>query len=372
MPFNLENTFLDLLSDFKSVFVVLFDSNGDIIYQNEAFRELPGQNNSSKLLSPKFEYLYDHANTDPYEGLLTIGSEESLNSTIYCKSTLLNHNLLIIGENQNVQLAKNNILLAEINRKNSNLQRALIKEKSLLEIAQSELKKSNKNLNLLLGTAAHDLRNPIGVAHVMADFLAENINDYSKSSLQNYLNKIKESTHFALELLNSLLDTSAIQSGDIQLNKSVVKYSDIILHTINNNKIFADKKSISINLQLPNDEILVKIDPIRIRQLLNNLISNGLKYSPPNTAISIIVVQDTQQLITKVYDQGPGISKDQQSKLFDPFTLNENDVTGNEKASGLGLAISQKVVQLHGGKLWVDSEKGMGSCFSFTLPLLDQ
>jgi PAS domain S-box-containing protein len=241
-----------------------------------------------------------------------------------------------------------------------------------LQQSNVQLRELNKQKNEFLGMAAHDLRNPIAViqnaSSVLSRYSSENLSEKQKE----FLKKIYDTSKFMLELLNSLLDISRIESGKLELEISKNNYPDFVRTNIEFNRFFATEKGISIDSVLSDDIPLVDFDRNKIEQVLNNLISNAIKYSHPNTAIRIEVLKQQDFVLTKVIDQGQGIPKDELPHVFKPFQKASTKPTAGEKSTGLGLAIVKKIVEGHQGIIGVESEVGIGSTFFFRLPLPDK
>lgn len=175
-----------------------------------------------------------------------------------------------------------------------------------------------------------------------------------------------------LELLNNLLDISKIESGKLELEMTKNNYPDFVKKNIEFNRFFATEKSISIDLVLPDDILPFDFDKNKIEQVLNNLISNAIKYSHPNTTIRIEVLKEKEFVVTKVIDQGQGIPENELPHVFKPFQKASTKPTAGEKSTGLGLAIVKKIVEGHQGKIGVESEVGKGSTFFFKLPYSEE
>ena len=182
---------------------------------------------------------------------------------------------------------------------------------------------------------------------------------------------IHDTSKFMLELLNNLLDISKIESGKLELEVTKNHYPDFIRKNIEFNRFFATEKGILIDLVLSDDIPLVDCDKNKIEQVLNNLISNAIKYSHPNTTIHIEVLMENSFVVTKVIDQGQGIPANELPHVFKPFQKASTKPTAGEKSTGLGLAIVKKIVEGHQGIIGVESEVGKGSTFFFKLPLRD-
>ena len=134
------------------------------------------------------------------------------------------------------------------------------------------------------------------------------------------------------------------------------------------NRMLAEKKSIRLDFAAECGLPLFRFDRGKVEQVLNNLISNALNYSPPGTAVTVRAFRLDDSVVVSVCDHGPGIPAEELDKLFKPFSRTSVRSTAGEKSTGLGLAISRKIVDGHGGRIWAESEVGRGSTFSFSLP----
>ena len=241
-----------------------------------------------------------------------------------------------------------------------------------LRQSNDQLRELNNQKNEFLGMAAHDLRNPIAVIQnaslVLARYASENLSEKQ----QEFLKKIHDTSKFMLELLNNLLDISKIEAGKLELEITKNNYPDFIRKNVEFNRFFSTEKGISIDLVVSDDIPLVDFDKNKIEQVLNNLISNAIKYSHPNTVISVEVQSEKDFVVTKVIDQGQGIPEDELPHIFKPFQKASIKPTAGEKSTGLGLAIVKKIVEGHQGNIGVESEVGKGSTFFFKLPHLDE
>jgi signal transduction histidine kinase len=251
-----------------------------------------------------------------------------------------------------------------------------ITERKLAEEAlrqsNDQLRELNNQKNEFLGMAAHDLRNPIAVIQNASLVLARYASEDLSEKQQEFLKKIHDTSKFMLELLNNLLDISKIEAGKLELEITKNNYPDFIRKNVEFNRFFSTEKGISIHLVLSDDIPLVDFDKNKIEQVLNNLISNAIKYSHPNTMISIEVLREKDFIVTKVIDQGQGIPGDELPHIFKPFQKASIKPTAGEKSTGLGLAIVKKIVEGHQGNIGVESEVGKGSTFFFKLPHLDE
>jgi signal transduction histidine kinase len=259
---------------------------------------------------------------------------------------------------------RNNELYNEISRLNNDLvamQRELARK-------NAELERLNEQKNELLGMAAHDMRNPLHAILAYSDFLIEEAGAALSEEHIEFLSIIQSSSEFMAALLNDLLDVAKIESGKLQLSLEPCDLPSLTTQNVARNKILARNKGIEMK---PSIEALppMMLDPAKIEQVLNNLISNAIKYSPPDTTIDVKLRRDGERAVLSVQDQGQGIPEHELDALFQPFQTTSVKATGGEASTGLGLVITKKIVEGHGGDIEVDSEVGKGTTFTVTLPL---
>jgi signal transduction histidine kinase len=239
-------------------------------------------------------------------------------------------------------------------------------ENAVLKDLTEQLRKLNDQKNKFLGMAAHDLRNPIGGIQGYSEMLLE---EDLPEDLKAMVSKIQASSRFMLRLLNDLLDISQIESGKLDLKLEPTDIAALVTQNVELNRIIAGKKNIKVDLSCEPGLPRLQVDPSKVEQVLSNLISNGIKYSFPDTTVSVSVEKRDTDVIVRVRDQGQGIPADELGKVFQEFQKTSVKSTAGEKSTGLGLAIVQKIVEGHGGRIGVESEVGKGSMFFFTLPL---
>lgn len=240
-------------------------------------------------------------------------------------------------------------------------QKLVIKEKN------NALQQLNEEKNYLIGMAAHDLRNPLAGIMMLSELLIseENLSE----SIQEMAKLMNTASKGMLSIINDLLDVSKIESGKLEINARPVLIDEIVAKSISNNKFQAEYKSISFKTNFAEHGLRAMADPHRVEQVLDNLISNAIKYSEKHTMVMLECSRSENGILIKVKDQGQGIPADELSKLFSPFRKAKGvRTTGGESSTGLGLAIVKKMVEAQNGIIWASSEVGKGSEFSFTLP----
>ena len=247
---------------------------------------------------------------------------------------------------------------------NNQLLKKLVKNYAVVEQKLVEL---NDLKNKFLGIAAHDLRNPLTSIRGFCEILLEDEDSLSEDQ-KEMLDIIHEESENMLTLVNDLLDVSVIESGKLQLQLDRGSIKKVIEDRIKLSKMVAKKKNIALNYSL-SDIPDILLDANRIAQVIDNLIGNAVKFSPSGTKIFITLKRERNMAKVSIQDEGPGISKEDQAKLFGDFQKLTARPTGGEKSTGLGLAIVKKIIEAHKGALSVESKLGKGSTFSFELPL---
>lgn len=237
------------------------------------------------------------------------------------------------------------------------LKRALEKEQAF-----------NHQKNQLLGMAAHDLRNPISVILSYLNILSDEIHGGETNEL---FDMVERQANGMLDLLNDLLTTSSIESGLVQLEKKKLNLKAFLRAEINLMNELGKKKNILTHLEcrLKDGEDVANVAPKRLAQVIENLISNAIKYSMPDTKVTLILDKNVEGWLFEVKDQGQGIPEEELPFIFEEFKKTTVKTTAGESSTGLGLAIVKKLIASHGGTIWVESEVGKGSTFSFTLPV---
>lgn len=243
----------------------------------------------------------------------------------------------------------------------------LILEKGRL---YQELHDLNEIKNSLLGIAAHDLRNPIAVIRGFSELILDGMFGPVTDQQKKYLNRIDVNCETMLSLINNLLEISAIESGKLKLSLKEIDLICYLQEFYEYSHVMARKKGIDMVLDIPQELPKVVFDPDRINQVLYNLVSNAIKYSYPDTTITLKArISDPDHLEISVHDQGQGIEEEEIHLLFKDYQKAGSLPTGGEKSSGLGLAIVRRIVKAHEGNISIESKLGEGSIFKIALPL---
>lgn len=246
----------------------------------------------------------------------------------------------------------------------------LKKTQHLMAGQNEELKHLNKLKDEFLGMAAHDMRNPLSTieatSSLLLDISSERLTDQEIKFLQN----IQKSAQYMNKLLNDLLDLRAIESGKLKLELNGENYINFLEENIKFNQVLADKKRISLHLKTEDNIPHISFDRNKLTQVMDNLISNAVKFSYGDTNVIVEVKRYNDSIVTSVIDEGQGIPENELSDIFKEFHKSSVKATDGEKSTRLGLAITKKILEGHGGNIGVESKTGKGSRFYFTLPLI--
>jgi signal transduction histidine kinase len=248
-------------------------------------------------------------------------------------------------------------LAANVNRMNDEL-RGLYKELESASAHKSEF----------LANMSHELRTPlnaiIGFTQVLQQKLFGEINEKQ----EEYLEDIHGSANHLLALINDVLDLSKVEAGQVELEKAPFSLREALERGVVMVRERATKGGVSLTLEPDPSVELVTADERRIRQVVFNLLSNAVKFTPAGGSVDVRSAQVNGEVLVSVADTGPGIALEDQERIFVEFQQTDLGQEQRE-GTGLGLALSRKLVELHGGRIWVESELGKGATFTFTLPV---
>lgn len=220
--------------------------------------------------------------------------------------------------------------------------------------------------NELIATVSHDLKNPLSVINGYIELLAM-YNELNDKGLE-FMAMIRRSIRAMRQLIDDLLDLAHIDAG-LEIKPEVVALDSVILESITGLTSLVDEKQLAIAVNVPDDLPLVMGDERRLRQIIVNLVSNAIKYTPPEGSIAVNALsRDDDVIVISVEDNGMGISPEDQAQIFERFYRVRRPETDGIEGTGLGLAIVKSLVEAHGGEIGLKSHLGEGSTFYFTVP----
>jgi len=243
--------------------------------------------------------------------------------------------------------------------------RALLAEQRRLV---DQLSKANAAKNKFLGMAAHDLRNPLASIRGLAEFLRDGTLGPLTPDQRDLACTIHAASQDMLQLVNELLDVAVIEAGELKLTPEPTDLAALVekeAHLVN---IEAARKQTKIVLPALAHPASVSVDPHKIRQVVDNLLTNAVKFSPPGSTIRVELQAVAGGLAIAVHDQGPGIPDSERDRLFKDFGRTSVLPTAGEKSTGLGLAICRKIVDAHRGSIVAENLPTRGCVFRVTLP----
>ncbi|MFA4836114.1 MAG: PAS domain S-box protein [Dehalococcoidia bacterium] len=229
------------------------------------------------------------------------------------------------------------------------------------------LRRVDKLRGELLSNVSHELRTPLAIIKGYSTLILNYEERLNADEKRHYLSSIDKATDRLEELIDHLLDMSRMEAGTFRLEKSLVNFSELLQETVAEMRVRSPRHRIT--LKMPKRLPLVNIDPRRVRQILNNLVDNAVKYSREETTVAVQARRKGSELLISVSDQGLGIPAEHLDKVFERMHRVEQGRGQFIPGMGLGLSIAKRLAEVHGGKIWVESEVGKGSTFFFTLPL---
>lgn len=269
----------------------------------------------------------------------------------------------------------------ELEELNINLEKKVLLRTEELERTNKELERMNQLKGRFIANISHELRTPLnsilGFSNVLIEKTFGSLTDHQ----ERYIKNINSAGKHLLELINNVLDIAKIEAGKYEMVYETFRVDDLIAEVFNIMNPFANNKSIEIDLQTGEGIELITADRVKIKQILYNLLSNAIKFTPESGKVGIKVTDGNNAegynvspapkgefLRFSVWDTGVGIGPEDKDRIFDEFEQVDTALSRESGGAGLGLALSKKLVELHGGKITVDSSLGKGSTFTFTIP----
>ncbi|MCD7035313.1 cell wall metabolism sensor histidine kinase WalK [Metabacillus sp. GX 13764] len=230
----------------------------------------------------------------------------------------------------------------------------------------TEQEKIDQERREFVANVSHELRTPLTTMRSYLEALAEGAWE-DKEIAPHFLQVTQNETERMIRLVNDLLNLSKLDSKDYRLSKDWVNFTDFFNKIIDRFEM-TKSQHVSFRRLLPDKELFVDIDTDKITQVLDNIISNAMKYSPEGGLITFRVIEEEEEIVISIKDEGVGIPKDSLKKIFERFYRVDKARTRRLGGTGLGLAIAKEVVNAHDGEIWAESKEGKGTVVSFTLP----
>ncbi len=231
-----------------------------------------------------------------------------------------------------------------------------------------QLETASKHKSQFLANMSHELRTPLNAVLGYVELILDNIFGQVPEPIRDSLERARTNGLHLLGLINDVLDLSKIEAGQLTLSLNDYSMDEVVHTAVTAVESLASEKKLAVTATLPPDLPPSKGDPRRITQVLLNLVGNAIKFTETGE-VEVQVTASHEAFTVSVSDTGPGISEADQQKIFEEFQQADSSSTRTKGGTGLGLAIAKRIVELHGGRIWVESALGKGSTFRFTLPI---
>jgi signal transduction histidine kinase len=247
-------------------------------------------------------------------------------------------------------------LAANLNRMNDELRRLY-----------EELESASRLKSQFLANMSHELRTPLNAVIGFSELLQQPLVGELNERQRQYVDDVLDAGRHLLSLINDVLDLAKVEAGRMELDLSELSLRDALETGLTMHAERATRAGIALGLSLEPDEIRVRADERKLRQVVFNLLSNAVKFTPAGGRVDVSAAVTNGVVEVAVADTGPGIAADEQELIFEEFQQARG--SGRRDGTGLGLPLARRFVELHGGRLWVESAVGRGSTFRFTLPV---
>jgi signal transduction histidine kinase len=236
-----------------------------------------------------------------------------------------------------------------------------------LDVKTRQLEEASRHKSAFLANMSHELRTPLNAIMGFSQVLREQMFGEVNEKQAEYLDDILSSANHLLSLINDVLDLSKVEAGQIELDVAPFSLREALESGVVMVRERATQDGVRVTLSTDPHVDVIDGDERRIRQVIFNLLSNAVKFTPEGGSVEVASAQVNGEVRVSVADTGPGLAPEDYERIFEEFQQTEVGVEQRE-GTGLGLALSKRLVELHGGRIWVDSELGRGSTFGFTLP----
>lgn len=233
----------------------------------------------------------------------------------------------------------------------------------------SSKKPSGYKLTEVVSVVSHQLKTPLSaIKGYLEVLLSEDLGELNEKQ-EEYLKDVLENTRQMIGLIIDLLDVTRIEADKVEFNPQSINLANIVKESLKDFNLLARAKNCKLSLTISNNLPPLNIDPIKIKQVIDNIISNAILYNKRKGKVEISLSKKGKNIIFCCKDTGIGISEEEKNKIFTKFYRSEQAVSLTTRGSGLGLFISKAIIEKNKGKIWFNSEKEKGTTFCFSLPL---
>ncbi len=232
-----------------------------------------------------------------------------------------------------------------------------------------QLEVANKHKSEFLANMSHELRTPLNAIIGFSEVLLEKLFGELNAKQEDYLKDIFSSGKHLLTLINDILDLSKVEAGRMDLEPSTFDLASAVSNAMTLVRERAQRHGIALGQQIDPQLTEITADERKFKQILLNLLTNAVKFTPDNGRIDVSARLEESKVVVAVHDTGIGIAPEDQAAVFEEFRQVGKNYTSKQEGTGLGLALTKRFVELHGGRIWLESEPGKGSTFTFTIPI---
>jgi signal transduction histidine kinase len=247
--------------------------------------------------------------------------------------------------------------------------RRTLRQRSALSHANLAIAQANEAKSRFLANMSHELRTPLNAIIGFADVLGQRMFGELNARQADYVNDIVGSGRHLLSLINDILDLSKVEAGRMTLEPAAFSLSNALTDGVTMVRENASRHRINVSMDVAPDVGVITADERKVRQVVFNLLSNAVKFTPDGGRITVTAARAAGEVRVAVADTGVGIAVEDQARVFEEFAQTKDGEHAAE-GTGLGLTVAKRLVELHGGRIWVESQVGKGSTFTFALPLL--
>ncbi|MGC1176151.1 PAS domain S-box protein [Polaromonas sp.] len=233
----------------------------------------------------------------------------------------------------------------------------------------TELKRIDRMKSEFVSTVSHELRTPLTSIRGSLGLISGGVAGQLPDAVKTLVGIAKNNCERLIRLINDILDIEKIESGKMRLDLQVVELKPLLVQTLAANEGFGTAQNVSLSLDFPEDGLQVHVDSDRLAQVMTNLLSNAMKFSPPGGVVEVRVSQVGMGVRVEVRDHGPGIPEEFRKRIFQKFSQADSSDTRQKGGTGLGLNISRAIIERLGGSIGFESAAGVGTTFFFELPL---
>jgi signal transduction histidine kinase/CheY-like chemotaxis protein len=238
-----------------------------------------------------------------------------------------------------------------------------------LEQKTRELEVASQHKSEFLASMSHELRTPLNAVIGFSDVLLDRMFGELNERQDEYVRDIRNSGRHLLDLINEILDLSKVEAGRMELDLDRVSVEDLLEHAIAMVRERAHQHGIAVHVDIEPDLGIAYGDELKLKQVVVNLLSNAVKFTDDGGAVTVTATRVGHEAHVSVRDTGIGIDASERERIFEAFQRGGRTARTSAEGTGLGLTLSKRIVELHGGRMWMESEPGVGSTFSFAIPL---